>query len=300
MQRLKRHMLWTLGAGALAVVVGLTGCSTNSTAPSQVLTQAQADTVAEAVAADVAVLPEGMTYSGTAAVPVQSAPMRGALLVPQSTGAGCTPTKSPASPLNSDGDPVPDSVRYDFTGCVITIGNFTLTLAGTIDFVDPTPTVTDFALKTAFTNFIRTLTDNTASKTRSVKENGSRTVSGSTSSLQRTETGFRTDYTFADGSTDSHVRTWSATFTADVGGSIRRDSLPNGTWDLTGTSTWTRGTNSYSLSVTTNPQLHYNAACTVTPRFDAGTLSAVVTKNNVTTNVTIHFTACGQYTVTRS
>jgi hypothetical protein len=300
MQLLKRNLLWTLGAGALAVAVGLTGCSNNSTAPGQVLTQAQADTVAEAVAADVAVLPEGMTYSSTASVPVQSAPMGGPMFAPQSTGAGCTPTKSPASPVNSDADPVPDSVRYDFTGCVITSGNFTLTLAGTIDFIDPTPTTTDFALKTVFTNFTRTLTDNTTSKSRSAKENGSRMVSGSTSTLQRTESGFHTDYTFADGSTALNVRTWSATFTADVAGSIRRDSLPNGTWNLTGTSTWTRGTNSYSIAVTTNPQLHYNATCTVTPRFDAGTLAAVVTRNNVTTNVTIQFTACGQYTVTRS
>jgi hypothetical protein len=52
--------------------------------------------------------------------------------------------------------------------------------------------------------------------------------------------------------------------------------------------------------VTTNPQLHFNATCTVEPRLDAGTLMAVVTKNGVTTNVTIQFTACGQYTVTRS
>jgi len=32
----------------------------------------------------------------------------------------------------------------------------------------------------------------------------------------------------------------------------------------------------------------------------SGTLAAVVTKVGVTTNVTVQFTACGQYTVTRS
>ena len=32
----------------------------------------------------------------------------------------------------------------------------------------------------------------------------------------------------------------------------------------------------------------------------SGTLTAVVTKNAATTNVMVQFTACGQYTVTRS
>jgi len=34
--------------------------------------------------------------------------------------------------------------------------------------------------------------------------------------------------------------------------------------------------------------------------FDAGTLQFVATRNGATTNVTIQFTACGTYTVTRS
>ena len=72
------------------------------------------------------------------------------------------------------------------------------------------------------------------------------------------------------------------------------------TLDIAGTSTWTHGSNSYSLAVTTAPALHYNASCTVAPRFDAGTLAMTVTKNGVTSNVTIQFTACGQFTVTRS
>ena len=58
------------------------------------------------------------------------------------------------------------------------------------------------------------------------------------------------------------------------------------------------GPHSYSLSVTTNPQLHYNASCTKAPRFDAGTLTAVITRANATATVTIQFTGCGQYTVT--
>ena len=97
------------------------------------------------------------------------------------------------------------------------------------------------------------------------------------------------------------MRTWESIFTADVAGSIMRDALlPSGTWSVNGTSSWTRGQRSYSLTVTTNPPLHYNASCTTAPRFDAGKLTAVVVRNSQTVTVTIEFTACGEYTVTRS
>src|SRR5439155_215529 len=83
--------------------------------------------------------------------------------------------------------------------------------------------------------------------------------------------------------------------------SIQPDArLPSGTLSIDGTSTWTRGTNSYSLTVSTDPVLHYNASCTVRPKFDAGTIKTTVTRNGTTSTVTIAFTACGQYTVTRS
>jgi hypothetical protein len=55
----------------------------------------------------------------------------------------------------------------------------------------------------------------------------------------------------------------------------------------------------WSASVTTNPALHYNAACTDAPRFDAGTLTLVVTRTGATSTVTIDYTGCGQYDVTR-
>src|SRR2546430_336856 len=111
----------------------------------------------------------------------------------------------------------------------------------------------------------------------------------------------RTDYTYGSGATASHARKWLATFAADQAGSIQMGSrLPSGNWTLSGSSTYTSGTNSYSLSVTTSDPLHYNTSCSVEPRFDSGTLTAVVTKGGVSTTVTIHFTACGQYTVVRS
>ncbi len=288
-----------VAAGAAALGLGLAACNSSEAPSTPALTQAQADSVAQVVSADVDAMTQGAIYSTTSSVPFPVAIPLSVTAIPRSPEA-CNPAKSPAAPANSDGDAVPDSVRLDFSGCVISDPLQTITLSGTIDIIDPTPTTTDHSVKSVFTDFTRSRTDLLSNKTTTVKENGTRVVSGSSSVLQHSETDFQTDYTYADGSTASHVKTWSSTFTADVAGTIKPDSLPNGTWNITGTSTWTRGTNTYSLSVTTNPVLHYNATCTAAPRFDAGTLTAVVTRGSNKSTVTIQFTACGQYTVTKS
>jgi hypothetical protein len=52
----------------------------------------------------------------------------------------------------------------------------------------------------------------------------------------------------------------------------------------------------FSITITTSG-LHYDTSCTVAPKFDAGTVTAVVTRGSQVTNVVIQHTACGQYTV---
>jgi len=295
MTRTTRHA-GTLAAATLAALVIAACTETQSPTSTSGLTQPQAQAVGDVVASDVATLPEGMTFSASGSgLLAQLAPPAGV-----GTTAACTPTRTPASPANSDGDPIPDSVHVDFAGCTSSSGSYTVTVSGTIDFVDPTPTTTDFGLRTRYTDFTRSVTNTATNQTRSTKENGIREVIASASGLQETETNFRTDHTFFDGTTASHVRDWSVTFTPDQGGTIQHDHLPSGTLAVSGTSTWTSGANSYSLSVNTDSPLHYNATCTVGPRFDAGTVTAKVTKQGVTTTVTVTFTACGQYTVTRS
>ena len=292
------HSVRYFAAGTLAAAL-LAACN-ELQSPAGTLTQVEANAVAEEITTDAATLVQGATFGSSSGAPFAVGPILGAPVM-ATASTNCTPTQSPASPTNSDGDPVPDSVRVDFTGCTATDGSYAATLSGTIDFVDPTPSTTDWVLRTRYTDFGRSLTNTATGATRTAVENGVRSVSGSADQLQFTETNFRTDYTFALGITASHVRTWSSTFTADQAGSIQAGSpLPNGDWNITGTSVWTSGPLSYSLAVTTNPQLHYNASCTVEPRFDSGTLAAVVTKNTTSTNVTIQFTACGQYTVTRT
>jgi hypothetical protein len=282
------------------LALGLAACSDQTGGlggPQQpALTKAQADSLAGVVTADVDAMTQGAavgTWDGgfTAGA--------GLIDMGDRLGWGCMPARSPATPANSDADPVPDSIRLDFSGCGTTTRRGTVAYSGTIDVLDPTPTDSDFAVKLVYTDFARTLTGS-AGGTSAVKQNGSRLFLRSPSKLQQVEHDFHTDFTFPDGSTASHVKDWSATFTADVAGSIGRGRLPSGTWDITGTSTWTRGDRTYSLAVTTDPDLHYNASCEEAPRFDSGKITTVVTRAGTTSTVTVEFTACGQYTVTRS
>jgi len=290
MRAVKGHV--TLVA-ATALAIGLAACNSTE-APTGVLTQQEAQSVADVVVADAASLADAATYNATSGVAMASAPAS------TTTSQPC-PAISPLPVVNSDGDMPPDSVHFDFTGCIIQRPLETITLSGGVDYVDPTPTTTDHSVRVRFTDFTRTVMKILSGKTTSIELNGVRTFTGTADALEHSETNFRTDYTYADGSTATHLKTWSSTFTADVPGSIQVGSpLPSGTWNITGTSTWMRGDRTYSLSLTTNPPLHYNADCTVAPKFDAGTITAVVTRNSQTVNITVQFTACGQYTVTRS
>jgi hypothetical protein len=295
MRNLERRLTGlVLGA---ALVLGVAACNNDTAAPEQsILSKAQADSLAQVLTADVDAMVQGASVSNSDVVAVPST----AVDLGDRLGARCVPARSPESPTNSDTDPVVDSVRLDFSGCVISTPRAAITYSGTIDIIDPTPTETDHAVKTVYTDFTRSTTELGSGRTTSVEQNGTRLFLRNASTVQHSESDFRTDVTFPDGSTASHVKDWSSTFTADVPGSITRGPLPSGTWDITGNSTWTRGDRSHSLTVSTDPDLHYNASCTVGPKFDAGKLTAVVTRRGTTSTVTIEFTACGQYTVTRS
>jgi hypothetical protein len=292
--------LLTLGT-AVAFALGVTACkndmSTTPTTP--LLSQAQADSMAKTVVADVAgeITTATLDGAGSGATATASASAPGA----SAAATQCIPAKSPSPVVDSDNDGVPDSVRFDYAGCVISRPLSLDSLSGTIDVIDPTKLVTDHSVERVFTDFKRVTVDLISGGKWSVTDNGVRQSSHDSTMLRSSETNFRTDYVFANGSTAEHVRTWESIFTADVAGSIKPNTLlPSGTWSVNGTSSWTRGLHSYSLTVTTNPALHYNASCTAAPRFDAGKITAVVTKGSQTMTVTIEFTACGVFTVTRS
>lgn len=282
---------------AAVLALGAAACRNDGTEPgTALLSQLQADSIAEQVVFDAEDENAGATMSGIA----------GAGAAASFAGLGplgllrCAPTRTPASPTDADSDGVPDSVRIDFTGCVLAFPFETDTVRGTIDVLDPTKLVADHSVERIFTDLARVRVHTISGKVTSETRNGTRMTQRNATTLQNTETNFRTHYVFRNGGTATHVKSWMSNFTADVAGSIQAEQpLPSGNWSISGTSSWTRGANAYSLTVTTTPPLHYNAACTDTPRFDSGKLVAVVVRGGRTATVRIQFTACGEYTVTR-
>ena len=290
-------MRW-LAAGAVASAALVAACNTDNMSPhgTPALSRAQADSVGQVMVSEAQNELDGVTLSGVALGPAMAAP-----LGPMADGGlNCVPTFSPTPITDSDSDRVPDSVRITFPNCAFVEDSSEAdTISGSIDIIDPTPSVPDRARKMVFTDFRRVEVED--GRTRSSLVNGARESVRDANQIVQSETNFRTAFTFGDGDSATSDRTWNATFTADTAGSIRVDApLPSGTLSVNGTATFTRDTNSFALSVSTNPVLHYNSGCTTRPKFDAGTFMATVTKNGATSNVTIAFTACGTFTVTRS
>jgi len=277
-----------------AAVIGA-ACS-NSTSPGSTgaLTLAQGDTLSQVVTGDAQSDLDFATFSGAATVGPET--LRDDIL----TGPPACVSRSPASPTNSDSDRVPDSVRITFNDCVVVYPLSSDTVRGSIDVLDPTPTVTDHAWKHVFNDLTRVHVG-AAGRETIVDVNGSRQIIGDSAQLAFTSTNMSTTWQFPNGGTASHVRSWSLTFTADTAGTILPDSaLPSGSLTIAGNSTWTRGSNTWMVVVSTPSPLHYSAACTVRPKFDSGTIDAVVTRGGNTSHLSIQFTACGQYTVTRT
>jgi hypothetical protein len=300
-----RHMIsgapiWLL-ASATLLALGATACSNSGSGPSSsLLTQQQADTLGEELSYDADDEITGSTTTGsTTSMIAQRLSAGESALRAIPLRRLCTPTRSPASPDTSS-DGVADSVQLTFD-CVLSWPLETDSITGTIIVLDPTPTVADHAVERIFQDVRTARLFTISGKESSETRNGIRMSTRDSSVLHEGETNFTTAYVFRDGSTATHVKTWNSTFTADTAGSIVADeTLPSGDWNISGTSSWTRGVNTYAITVTTLPPLHYNATCTAIPRFDSGTLTAVVTKGALTSTITIAFTACGTYTVTKS
>ncbi|HEX9704330.1 MAG TPA: hypothetical protein VGA20_03715 [Gemmatimonadales bacterium] len=284
----------TFAAAVALLAIAVASCDTIPGEPgSSVLSRAEADALAQVIATDLEGLPEAAAYDPAGEIPFGAAPAT-------SSTAECV-TRSPDPVVNSDDDPVPDSVRLTYTACVFSRPTVTVELNGIVDVLDLNPAVTDHAIRWVLRDFTRTVTFLMGGGTTTTVENGTRLVSATSSVLQHQLIDFTSEVTFPNGSTGLHEKDWATTFTADVAGSIApRQRLPSGTWQIDGTSAWTHGDRGSSLDVSTEVPLHYNAECTAAPKFDAGTLVIVMSRGDRTATVTIQYTACGQYTVTRS
>lgn len=278
-----------------AMVVSLACSDSSSPSSTEALNAAQAAVLGDGVAADVAEMIDASDFDPATGMSL----LRGTALL-GTPPSGCTVGISPTSPVNSDGDAVPDSVRFDYTDCSFTRGAMTHTLDGKIDVLDPTPTTTDLAVRMVFTDFLRSLFNSVTGKTLSALMNGERLIVLTSDSLTHTVTAFQTDFTLPGGATGTHVKDWTAKFYPDVAGAIVLGSpLPAGLLSVNGTSDWIRDSKTWNVVITTNIPLHYDPTCTALPPFDAGKLTHTVTRGDLTSTVVVEFTNCGVYTVTR-
>jgi len=278
-----------------AMLASLACSDSSSPSSTEALNAAQAAALGDGVAADVAELIDASDFDPATGMSL----VRGAALLGTPPG-GCTIDISPTPPVNSDGDAVPDSVRFDFTDCSFTRGAMTHTLSGMIDVLDPTPATTDLAVRMVFTDFLRSLFNSVTDKTLSALMNGERMIVLTSDSLTHTVTAFQTDFVLPSGATGTHVKDWAAKFYPDAAGSIVLGSpLPAGLLSVNGTSDWIRNGKTWNVVTTTNVPLHYDPTCTALPPFDAGKLTHTVTRGELTTTVVVEFTNCGVYTVTR-
>jgi hypothetical protein len=205
------------------------------------------------------------------------------------------PCASPSSATDSDGDGIPDDATYEFTAPPCHFTGFrggTLDIVGQLRMRDPTPSAAGFGYAATFTLLRYTITSGDGSTAYNVTRNGSATLSGSTAGLSYS-TDLQVARTFT-GQPDAAVdQQWTVTYTPETQLQIN-EPVPAGTLDVAGALDWTRGTESFSLTITTPAPLHY-AACTDTAQpIDAGELRASGTFDGTTGYVRVLWSECGK------
>ncbi len=303
------HLKRVLAGGAVAGLFLVAACSSDPTTgpggSTIALSQTEADEIGAIVSDDATSFVEASTFDASTGFDVSMAEASFFSSPPSPGRTGvCQPTMTPAQPANLDNDRVPDAVLFDFTGFDCTLGPVNVQMSGSLGVEDPA--IPGFGIRFIFSNLTRLVSSTSSDRFRYREWNGTRQVVGSPSNpgtqLTHTITNFTTKFEFANGNTGEHTKNWNGMFVADVPGSIDYGApLPSGTWSFDGNSSWVRNeTNTYSVEVATTTPLHFNEACTVRPRFDAGVIEAEITRNGRTTLVTIEHPACGTVIVTRT
>jgi hypothetical protein len=217
------------------------------------------------------------------------------LFQPLSTGAAQVPCVTASSPADTDGDGVPDDASYTFTAppCRFAgVRGFNLDVVGQLRVVDPAPGTAGFGAVVDFTNFRFSLTTDDPDKNYSVTRNGRVTLSGSTAGLELSSE-MQILRTFSGLSDAAVEHVWTIGFEPESTLQINQP-LPNGSVTIVGTVNWSRGDETFELTLTTLTPLHYNAACDATgQRFDAGELAVSGTFGETPGTLHIGWGGCG-------
>ena len=274
-----RPCIYALVLGALAA--GLTACG-DSTDP-------DADPLPDNAATAV-----GLTVRDNVEASIDAFyPAR--LFQPLSTGAAQAPCVTASSPADTDGDGVPDDASYTFTAppCRFAgVRGFNLDVVGQLRVVDPAPETAGFGAVVDFTNFRFSLTTDDSDKNYSVTRNGRVTLTGSAAGLELSSE-MQILRTFSGLSDAAVEHVWTIGFEPETTLQINQP-LPNGSFTIAGTVNWSRGDETFELTLTTLTPLHYNATCDATgQRFDAGELAVSGTFGETPGTLHIGWGGCG-------
>jgi hypothetical protein len=277
MRRPCRHLL---AAGVLAVALAACGDSTDPDA------DPLPDNAATAVGLTVR---DNVEASLDAFFPAR-------LLQPFGTGPADDPCVTPSSSAETDGDGVPDDATYTFTAppCRYTgVRGFSLDVVGQLRIVDPVPATPGFGADISLTGLRFSLTADDADKNYSVIRNGTMILTGSPAGLELA-TDLQVQRSFTGLSDASAELVWTVGFDPETSLQINQP-LPNGSVTVSGTVGWSRGDESFDLSITTATPLHYDASCAATgQRFDAGELRVSGTFGETPGSVRIAWQDCGE------
>ena len=203
---------------------------------------------------------------------------------------------SPSAATDSDGDGVPDDATYIFTAPPCRFTGWrggTLDIVGQLQIQDPTPTGAGFGYEATLT-VLRSLFISADNKViQDVRRNGTRTLSGSTAGLLLTAD-LQVTRNFAGHPDAAIEKQWTVNYTP-AAPLLINDPLPSGALDIAGTADWNRGTEQFSLVITTPTPLQYDAGCTDTvQRIKAGELHATGTFGDMQGFVRVRWTRCGE------
>jgi hypothetical protein len=217
------------------------------------------------------------------------------LLQPFSTGPADDPCVTPSSSAETDGDGVPDDATYTFTAppCRFTdVRGFTLDVVGQLRIVDPAPDDPGFGADISLTALRFSLSHEDTDNSYSVIRNGTITLTGDPAGLElATDLQLQRSFTGLPDASAEHV--WTVGFDPENTLQINQP-LPNGSVTVAGTVSWSRGNESFDLTITTATPLHYDASCDATgQRFDDGELRVSGTFGETPGYVRIEWDGCG-------
>jgi hypothetical protein len=220
-----------------------------------------------------------------------------ALTDPAAVGAEAPTAPSCATvddQTDTDGDLQPDGATWTFALPACSFSGFrggSLEVTGTIRLTDPTPAAADLAMTALLTDFTFRFTGPNTSLSYSAVRNGTRVLTGNAqgASLSNQITVVRSWPNRADATVTHNLL---LSFTPDAGESLAFGApLPNGSFDRSGTFSWSRGSASYTFTVATVAPLVWDASCGTDRKIASGETRATLADGSYIRTV---WSGCGQ------